>query len=138
MSLQMKLALLFTVIITTSCNKSIPDDWKGAKLYNMVDGRDYIIINNDNSFTLHEYIANSEQTFEWNGRVENLNLITSKDLRYQGFNDYKPTEIDPKMTMITESIYGKHLQINFTGFNTIYGSNDTEKRRYSPKNVSPY
>lgn len=138
MSSQIKIALLLTIIIATSCHKTIPDDWKEVKLYNMIDGRDYIIINRDNSFTLHEYIPNSEQTFEWKGKVENLKLITNKNLDYQGFNDFKPTEIDPQMKRITESIYGEHLQIDFISFNTIYGSSDTEKRRYSPKNVSPY
>ena len=130
--------LILTILLIASCSKSIPEEWKGTKLYNMVDSRDYIIINNDNTFILHEYIPNAEQTFEWNGSIENLKLVTNKDLEYQGRNDYKPTEIDPQMKLIKESIYGEHLQIDFSGFNTINGLNETEKRRYSTKNISSY
>jgi hypothetical protein len=126
------------ILLTTSCSYSIPDDWKGTKLFNMVDSRDYIIINNDNTFILHEYIPNAQQEFEWRGRVENLELMSNNELKYQGSNDFKPTEIDSQMKLITESIYGEHLQIDFTGFNTINGSYETEKRRYSTRNVSPY
>ena len=132
------LGLIVISMLIISCNRSIPENWKGTKLYNMVDGRDYIIINNDNTFLLHEYIPNSDQTWEWTGRVDNLKLITDKNLSYQGSNDYKATKIDSQMKWITESIYGDHLQIDFTGFNTIRGENETEKRRYSTKNVSPY
>lgn len=130
-------AFLIASLILTSCdNNSIPDDWKNKKLYNVVDGRDYIIINDDNTFTLHEYIPNSDQTFEWNGRVDNMKLITTKELSYQGRNDYKPTVIDDKIEMM--DIAGKFLRINFKGFNTISGSNDTEGRNYTPENISPF
>ncbi len=132
------LGLIVISMLFTSCNRSIPENWKGIKLYNMVDGRDYIIINNDNTFLLHEYIPNSDQTWEWTGRVDNLKLITDKNLSYQGSNDYKATEIDPQMQWIKKSFFGEHLQIDFTGFNTISGHNEIEKRRYSTKNVSPY
>jgi hypothetical protein len=128
--------LVASTILTSCGNSSVPDDWKNKKLYNVVDGRDWIIINDDNTFTLHEYIPNSEQTFEWNGRVDNMKLITSKELSYQGRNDYKPTVIDDKIEMM--DIAGKFLRINFNGFNTISGSNDTEGRNYTPENISPF
>ena len=137
-NLMTKLGAFFIAsLILTSCNNnSIPDDWRNKKLYNVIDGRDYIIINDDNTFTLHEYIPNSDQTFEWNGRVDNMNLIPTKELSYQGLNDYKPTVIDDKIEMM--DITGKFLRINFKGFNTISGSNDTEGRNYTPENISPF
>ena len=81
-------AFIIASMILTSCSdSSIPNDWKNKKLYNIVDGRDWIIIKDDNTFILHEYIPNSNQTFEWNGRVDNMKLITSKELSYKGRND---------------------------------------------------
>mgnify|MGYP006089750187 CR=1 FL=1 len=127
---------VFFVFNQIGGNNSIPDDWKGKKLYNVVDGRDWIIINDDNTFTLHEYIPNAEETYEWNGKIENMELITSKTLSYHGRNNYKPTEIDSKIEMM--DIGGKFLRINFKGFNTISGSYETDGRNYTPENRSPY
>jgi hypothetical protein len=132
------LPLMLAASLLSSCggDNSIPDDWKGKKLYNVVDGRDWIIINDDNTFTLHEYIPNAEETYEWNGKIENMELITSKTLSYHGRNDYKPTEIDSKIEMM--DIGGKFLRINFKGFNTISGSYKTDGRNYTPEYRSPY
>jgi hypothetical protein len=130
-------AFIIASMILTSCSdSSIPNDWKNKKLYNIVDGRDWIIIKDDNTFILHEYIPNSNQTFEWNGRVDNMKLITSKELSYKGRNDYKRTIIDDKIEMM--DISGKFLRINFKGFNTISGSNQTDGRNYTPENRSPF
>jgi hypothetical protein len=130
------LITVFFVFSQIGGNNSIPDDWKGKKLYSVVDGRDWIIINDDNTFTLHEYIPNSEETYEWNGKIKNMELITSKPLSYHGRNDYKPTEIDSKIEMM--DIGGKFLRINFKGFNTISGSYETDGRNYTPENRSPF
>ncbi len=125
-------------MLIISCNRSTPEKWKGTKLYHMSDGRDYIIINNDNTFLLHLYSPSTDETWEWTGRVDNLKLITDKNLTYQSSNSYKAVEIDPQMQWITESIYGEHLQINSTYFNTMENRWSKEKARYSTKNVSPY
>ena len=122
--------------ISFSNNDSIPENWVGKKLYNVVDGRDWIIVFADHSFILHEYIPNAEETYEWRGKIENMKLITSKGLRYQGRNDYKPTEIDPNIELM--DVGNKFLRINFNGFSTISGSYETDGRNYTPKNVSPF
>ena len=131
------LLILSILILLSSCNNnSIPEKWEGKKLYNVVDGRNWIIIYSDHSFILHEYIPNAEETYEWRGKIENMKLITSKDLRYQGRNDYKPTEIDPNIELM--DVGNKFLRINFNGFSTISGSYETDGRNYTPENVSPF
>lgn len=131
------LLIVSLVVLLSSCNNnSIPENWEGKKLYNVVDGRDWIIVFTDHSFILHEYIPNAEETYEWRGKIENMKLITSKDLRYQGRNDYKPTEIDPNIELM--DVGNKFLRINFNGFSTISGSYETDGRNYTPENVSPF
>lgn len=138
--MKLKIAIIFIGIIILffllKTDNSIPDDWKGKKLYNVSDGRDWIVIREDNTFTLHEYIPNSEETFEWNGTIENSELKTSKDLSYHGRNDYKSTEVNPKIELM--DIAGKFLRINFKYFSTMSGSYDTDGRNYTPINKSPF
>ena len=131
------LLIVSLVVLLSSCNNnSIPENWVGKKLYNVVDGRDWIIVFTDHSFILHEYIPNAEETYEWRGKIENMKLITSKDLSYQGRNDYKPTEIDPNIELM--DVGNQFLRINFNGFSTISGSYETDGRNYTPENVSPF
>ena len=122
--------VLFIVILISRNSSSFPDEWRDKKLYSVSDNRDWIIIHSDNSFTLHEYIPNSEQTFEWNGKVDGMTLKTNETLSYHGRNDYKPTTIDPKIEVM--DIAGKFLRINFEGFSTISGSYETDGRNYVP------
>lgn len=119
--------LIFLLMRNSS---SIPDEWRDKKLYSVSDRRDWIIIRTDDSFTLHEYIPNSEQTFEWNGKIDGMTLKSSKSFSYQGRNDFKPTQIDPNIEVM--DIAGKFLRINFEGFSTISGSNKTDGRNYVP------
>ncbi len=131
------LLIVSLVVLLSSCNNnSIPENWVGKKLYNVVDGRDWIIVFTDHSFILHEYITNAEETYEWRGKIENMKLITSKDLSYQERNDYKPTEIDPNIELM--DVGNQFLRINFNGFSTISGSYETDGRNYTPENVSPF
>jgi hypothetical protein len=109
---------------------TFPDEWRDRKLYSVSDSRDWIIIRSDDSFTLHEYIPNSEQTFEWNGKIDGMTLVSSKPFSYHGRNNYKPTQIDPNIEVM--DISGKFLRINFEGFNTISGSYQTDGRNYVP------
>lgn len=120
-----------------NATESIPTDFIGKKLYNLIDGRDWILINHDNTFVLHEYIPNSEETFEWRGNISGLALSSNQSLSYQGRNDYKATEINSQME-IRDSNVGKALCIKFERFSTISGSALIEARNYTPQNVSPY
>lgn len=128
--------LVVIAIVNNTKNRSMPDDWKGVKLYSMVDGRDWIIINNDNTFTLHIFIPNADETHEWQGKVENMKLVTTQPLNYQGRNDFKPTEIDPKIEMM--DIAGKFLRINFKYFSTISGKYEIDGKNFTRENVTPY
>jgi hypothetical protein len=121
--------VLFIILLVRNSN-SFPDEWRNKKLYSVSDSRDWIIIRSDDSYILHEYIPNSEQTFEWTGKIEGMTLKSSKSLTYQGRNDFRPTQIDPKIEVM--DIAGKFLRINFEGFSTISGSNETDGRNYVP------
>jgi len=127
----------FITTIFMGCNRNdIPEDWKGKRLYNMVDGRDWIQINSDNTFLLHEFIPNSDETFEFVGVIENMELVSSAQLTFQGRNDYKPTEISSKIEMM--DIGRKFLRINYQYFNTITGKETEDRRNYTPENISPF
>ena len=127
----------FITTIFMGCNRNdIPEDWKGKRLYNMVDGRDWIQINSDNTFLLHEFIPNSDETFEFVGVIENMELVSSAQLTFQGRNDYKPTEISSKIEMM--DIGRKFLRINYQYFNTITGKETEDGRNYTPENISPF
>jgi hypothetical protein len=127
----------FIASIFVGCNRnSIPEDWKGKKLFDMVDGRNWIQINSDNSFLLHEFIPNSDETFEFVGVIENMELVSTAPLSYQGRNAYKPTEISSKIEMM--DIGRKFLRINYQYFNTMSGSKKVDGRNYTPENISPF
>jgi hypothetical protein len=122
--------IIFFLYLINMNGNSFPDEWRGKRLYSASDSRKWIVIRSDNTFTLHEYIPNSEETFEWNGTVEDMTLKSSKSFVFQGRNDFRPSSIDPHIEVL--DIGGKFLRINFEGFSTITGSDFTDGRNYMP------
>jgi hypothetical protein len=78
-----------------SCSSGIPDNLKDRRLLDVVKNRNWIRINSDNTFVLHEEVfdvqvdaygnlAGSKQIpFEWKGKIDGLKLIPDKPLYYK-------------------------------------------------------
>jgi hypothetical protein len=117
---------------------TIPDRWINKKLYyfsyltNDYDRQDWIIFYKDNYFLLHETNFFTGEVFEWTGKVEDMTLISSQKLVYQGSNQYKPSEIDPKIIRIGNGLDGSkmYLRIKHIYWNTLKGSYAIDERDY--------
>ena len=134
------LFLLLLIPVLFSCNGTnsggegtgfqIPENLKNKRISEVIIPSKWIEISSDNVLTLHIHINNSDEDFEfkanigeYNSEDETFSLTFIGENSYQGRNDYKPSEVLPKLK-IREG--NNDIRLYVKGFNTIDGEYSEE------------
>ena len=128
------LILFLLILILSSCvgksNFTIPDSLKNKRIHNVIIPAKWVEISSDNILTYHLHINNSGEDFEFKAKIGEYNdeestfaLSFIGKNTYQGRNDYKPSEILPKLE-IREG--DNDIRMYVVGFNTIKGKSSEE------------
>lgn len=113
-----------------SSNDGATLKYLGKKYLSSKDDRDWIKINADSSFTISEYIPNSEERFVFNGKIDGRRLKHNGPMEYKGRNNYRESTFLPEIDFYEGGgLNGRPKTLNVSLKNKGFRTVDFKKNR---------